>query len=67
MIASYLLLLTCAGLVVAGALRLLAAVDDYRLRRIDAAYRAAALVITERRILRAGQRRAAEREWGRAA
>lgn len=38
-----------------------------RLRRIDADYRAAALVINTRRALRAGQHRAAEREWGRAA
>ena len=50
-----------------GVVRLARAVRMNRLRRIDAAYRAAALVITERAKLRAAQHRAAEREWGRAA
>ena len=36
-------------------------------RRIDAQYRAAVLVIESRRIVRAAQHRAQEREWGRAA
>lgn len=36
-------------------------------RRIDAQYRAAALVIESRRIVRVSQHRAVEREWGRAA
>lgn len=37
-----------------------------RARRLDAQYRAADVVTNARRELRAGQRRAAEREWGRA-
>ena len=67
MIAASLLLVTCSGLVMVGVLRFLAALHAYRLGRVDAAYRAAALVVTERRILRAGQRRAQEYQWGRAA
>lgn len=61
-----LLLLGSAALIAAGIVGL----SRYRwaahLRRIDAEYRAAALVINTRRQLRAGQHRAAEREWGRA-
>jgi hypothetical protein len=54
-------------LVAFGLVRLGRALRMNRLRRIDADYRAAALVINTRRALRAGQHRAAEREWGRAA
>ena len=43
------------------------AVRMNRLRRIDAAYRAASMVVTERAKLRAGQHRAAAAEWGREA
>ena len=43
------------------------AVYRYRMRQVDAQYRAASLVLTQTRILRAGQARAAAREWGRAA
>ena len=50
-----------------GLVRFARAVRMNRLRRIDADYRAAALVINTRRALGAGQHRAAEREWGRAA
>ena len=67
MIAASLLLVTCVGLVLVGVFRFLAALHAYRLGRVDAAYRAASLVVTERRILRAGQRRAHEQQWGRAA
>ena len=67
MIAASLLLVTCSGLVLVGVFRFLVALHVYRLGRVDAAYRAAALVVTERRILRAGQRRAIEQRWGRAA
>ena len=67
MIAPALVLVTCCGLVLVGFFRFLSALHVYRLGRVDAAYRAAALVVTERRILRAGQRRAIEQQWGRAA
>ena len=67
MIAASLLLVTCSGLVVVGVFRFLVALQVYRLDRVDAAYRAASLVVTERRILRAGQHRAQERKWGSAA
>lgn len=50
-----------------GLVRLSSALYLRRLARIDAEYRAAALVINTRRQLRAGQHRAREREWGRAA
>ena len=50
-----------------GVVRLARAFRMRRLARIDAEYRAAALVINARRQLRAGQHRASEREWGRAA
>lgn len=67
MIAAALLLFSAAALVVTGAWHFVRAVRMHRLRRIDAAYRAAALVINTRRALRAGQHRAVERQWGRAA
>ena len=67
MIVPTLVLVTCSGLVLVGVLRLLSALHVYRLGRVDAAYRAASLVVTERRILRSGQRRAIEEQWGRAA
>lgn len=54
-------------LIVAGAYRLHRAYRAYRIAQAFAAYRAASLVVTERQRLRAGQHRAAGREWGRAA
>lgn len=50
-----------------GAVRLYRAVRMFRLSRLDAEYRASSLVIESRRACRAGQHRANEREWGRAA
>lgn len=46
-----------------GVVRLARAVRMNRLRRIDADYRAACMVVTERDKLRAAQRRAAELAW----
>ena len=63
-VAAFLLATSC---ICVGAVRLYRAVRMYRQRRICAAYRAASLVIETKRGLRAAQRRAAEREWGRAA
>ena len=54
-------------LVAFGIIRMAGAICRYRRARLDAAYRAAVLVINARRELRAGQHRAAAREWGRAA
>lgn len=50
-----------------GLYRLASAIRSYRQRQYDAQHRAASLVLTQTRILRAGQARAAAREWGRAA
>ena len=50
-----------------GLYRLASAIRSYRQRQDDAQHRAQSLVLTETRILRAGQARAAAREWGRAA
>lgn len=50
-----------------GAVRLYRAVRMLRTARLDSAYRAASLVIETKRTLRAGQHRANENEWGRAA
>lgn len=57
-------LLLLAAWVIFQAFRFVAAVRAYRLGRLDAAYRAASLVVTERRIVRAAKYRAQEREWG---
>ena len=54
-------------LILSGATRLVLAWHAAMQRRIDAQYRAAALVIESRRIVRAAKHRAQEREWGRAA
>ena len=60
------LLYQAALLIVFGLIKLRRALHARRLRRLDAAYRASALVINAGRILRAAQHRAQEREWGRA-
>lgn len=60
-------LLLLAAWVIFQAFRFVAAVRAYRLGRIDAAYRSAALVETQAPIVRAGQHRATEHQWGRAA
>lgn len=69
MLSAILWVCICAAcyLVSFGVIRLSAALRAERHRRAFAAYRAAALVITERDKLRAAQHRANEREWGRAA
>jgi hypothetical protein len=54
-------------LIGAGALRLARAIRAEQQRRAWSAYRAASLVVESKRALRAGQRRAAAREWGRVA
>lgn len=54
-------------LILVGAYRLHRAYRAERQRRRSAAYRAALLVVDEHRKMRAGQHRAQEREWGRAA
>lgn len=63
--------LSCLAFAVAfagfGLAGLLCAIRAERQRRAWAAYRAACLLVTERDKLRAAKRRAAEREWGRAA
>ena len=56
-----------AALLSVGAVRLVRAYRAHRAAQAFAAYRAAALVITERDKLRAAQHRAQEREWGRVA
>ena len=61
------LCLVALALIATGAFRLVLALRAARARRIDAEYRAAALVINTRRALRAAQHRAQEREWGRVA
>lgn len=61
------LALLALALILTGAYRLHGAYRAFRVARARAAYRAAALVITERDKLRAAQHRASEREWGRAA
>lgn len=50
-----------------GAAALRSAIRAERQRRAWAAYRAASLVVEAKRTLRAAQRRAFDREWGRAA
>lgn len=68
MSALLLLVLTGASFSISfGVIRLLRAVRMLRLRRLDAQYRAAALVAQSRMAHRAGQHRVQEREWGRAA
>lgn len=62
-----LVLLACAVCIAFGAVRLVRAYRAHRIAQAFAAYRAAALVITERDKLRAAQRRAGERQWGRSA
>jgi hypothetical protein len=60
--------LVAAGLLVAfGTVRLHHADRALRRAQACAAYRAVALVITERDKLRAGQHRAGSQQWGRAA
>lgn len=54
-------------LILVGAYRLHRAYRRFRVARARSAYRAAALVITERDKLRAAQHRASERQCGRAA
>lgn len=61
------LTLAALALILNGAAKLFLAWKAALDRRIDAQYRAAALVIESRRIVRAAQHRAQEREWGRAA
>ena len=63
----WLALVASAALIGFGAVRFASAIRAYRQRQDDARYRAASLVLTETRKLRAGQLRAAAREWGRAA
>ena len=60
-------LLACVASIAFGAVRLVRAYRAHRVAQAFAAYRAASLVIESRRALRAGQHRAQEREWGRAA
>lgn len=61
------LALIALSLILSGAARIAIAWHAHIQRRIDAQYRAAVLVIESRRIVRAAQHRAQEREWGRAA
>ena len=61
------LALLALALILTGAYRLHRAYRALRIAQAFAAYRAASLVIESRRALRAGQHRAQEREWGRAA
>lgn len=58
---------SACGLIGVGLVRLSAAIRRYRAARLDADYRAAALVINTKRVIRAAHHRAAERKWGRAA
>ena len=60
-------LLACVASIAFGAVRLVRAYRAHRVARARSAYRAAALVITERDKLRAAHHRASERQWGRAA
>lgn len=60
MIAAALLLFSAVALVITGAWRFVRAVRMHRLRRIDADYRAAALVINTRREVAARAHRHAE-------
>lgn len=50
-----------------GVVSLACAIQDYRRARRDAEYRASVMVAEETRKLRAGQARAAARDWGMAA
>lgn len=63
----WLVLVGCAFSISFGVVRLASEIRAYRLNRRRAAYRAAVMVVDEYRRHRAGQHRAAESEWGRAA
>ena len=60
-------LVSSAALIGFGIVRFVSAIRAYRVSKFDAQYRAASLVLTETRKLRAGQLRAGAREWGRVA